>query len=196
MVINKKLFSGVGILLFVVAGAYFAIEQTTNQPIQISSRGIWGPEVLNISYLAEKSDTILIGRVSEVLPSKWDTPDGRRPRVLADEIIYTDAVIEVERYLKNPQSKSKIVVRTLGGTVGSDSMAVEDEANFKAGEMVFVFLTKEDPFALEIQPEHYRVVGWMHGKFRIEDGEAIREKLPPEHQQVPLKELEWRAQEG
>jgi hypothetical protein len=195
MMTNKKLFSGIGILLFVVAGAYFAIE-AMHQPVQISSSGIWGPEVLNVSYLAEKSDTIQIGKVIEILPSKWNTPDGKRPQILADEIIYTDAVIEVERYLKNPQSKSKIVVRTLGGTVGSDSMAVEDEASFKAGERVFVFLTKDDPFTLGIQPEHYRVVGWIHGKFRIEDGQAVREKLPPEYQQVPLKDLERMAQEG
>jgi len=190
MMKDKKLFSGIGILLFVVAGAYFTIGQTIHQPIQIRSNGIWGPEVLNISYLAEKSDAILIGKVSEVLPSKWDTPDGKRPRILADEIIYTDAVIEVERYLKNPQFKSKIVVRTLGGTIGRDSMEVENEANFKAGETVFVFLTKEDPFTLKIQPEHYRVVGEMYGKFRIEDGQAVREKLPADHQQIPLKDLE------
>jgi len=79
----------------------------------------------------------------------------------------------------------------LGGTVGEDTMVAEDEANFKSNEKVLVFLTTEDPFTATIGEMHYRVVGWMHGKFKLtEKGQAIRENVPPQHQIIPLQEIE------
>jgi len=49
------------------------------------------------------SDNIIIGEVSDILPSRWNTPDGKRPTIDSNStmlLIYTDANINVEESSK------------------------------------------------------------------------------------------------
>jgi hypothetical protein len=60
----------------------------------------------NHEELIEYSDTIVIGTVKEILPSRWNTKDGKHPGKPTaeldyfDDTIYTDIVISVDEYLK------------------------------------------------------------------------------------------------
>lgn len=184
--INKKLlYTGMVLSLIIVAG----IVKMNTEPITISSEGLWDAQVLNVSYLSKGSDIIVLGEVKEILPSKWTTTDGQKPSIIDDERIYTDVVIKIDEYLKNPQSAKEITVRTLGGTVGEVKMKNEDEAEFEPHEKVLLLLTTEDPFSKNIGEQHYRVTGWVHGKFKIINDHAIRPKLPQDQQDLPLQEV-------
>jgi hypothetical protein len=150
---------------------------------------MWDPIVLNNSYLAQESDVIVIGEVEEILPSRWTTEDGKKPVNFDDERIYTDVVIEVNEYLKNPQPTEEITVRTMKGEIGYDRIIYEDEAEFEHGEKVLLFLTLKDPDTKNIGGEHFRVRGMVHGKFTIVDGQAIRPEVIECYRTIPLQEL-------
>ncbi|MBN2487523.1 MAG: hypothetical protein JXA98_00690 [Methanosarcinaceae archaeon] len=138
--------------------------------------------VIEYTYedLTKYSDTILIGTVKEILPSKWNTIDGKRPdkprsEFGSDDLIYTDVVIEVTRYIKNPSSSNEVIVRVMGGMVGKDAMGVEDQPDFKPDEKVLLYLNEDTYPALQnLGPDHFVVTGSFQGKFSLtDDGNAI-----------------------
>ena len=132
--------------------------------------------------LSNRSDTIVIGTVKEILPSKWNSADGKQPNKAiteinpTEDIIYTDVVISVDEYLKKPLSSKELIVRVTGGTIGSSSMTTDDEASFNTGEKVLLYLMKDDNSATkDVGPEHFIVKGCLQGKFTLtDDGKAIR----------------------
>jgi len=126
------------------------------------------------------SDTIVTGTVKQILPSKWNTLDGKRPgedNVKGDQssFIYTDIVLSVDKYLKKPsesKESKEIIVRIVGGTIGADRVISEDEPSFKTGEKVLLYLTKD---TINVDSEHYLVTGSDQGKFILtDDGKAVR----------------------
>ena len=126
------------------------------------------------------SDMIVIGTVREILPSKWNTIDGKQPNksltklIPGVESIYTDIIISVDKYLKNPIVSQEVIVRTIGGTVGKVSMKSDVEARFKPDEKVLLYLSK-DTSPNTFSPEHFWVTGSLQGKFTLtDDGKAIR----------------------
>ncbi len=131
--------------------------------------------------LSNYSDTILIGTVKEILPSKWNTINGKQPNKPLTEIdhlndtIYTDIVINVDKYLKNSLSSKEVIVRSIGGTIGNVSMTSDAEPSFKTGEKVLIYLSKDaDPATKYIGPEHFIVTDFYEGKFTLtDDGKAI-----------------------
>ncbi|MFZ2500230.1 hypothetical protein [Methanosarcina sp.] len=136
---------------------------------------------LNHMELNNYSDTIIIGTVKEILPSKWNTADGKRP-ANTDEafspscLIYTDVVISIDEYLKNPLPSKEVTVRVWGGTVRNDNLMAEDEPSFETGEKVLLYLMKDSsPGTKDIAPEHFRVTGLLQGKYTLnDDGKATR----------------------
>lgn len=148
------------------------------------------PMIIGVSYeliylspedLANKSDLILIGSVKEILPARWNTPDGEQPEnVLEDlnwnDVIYRDVVVSVDDYLKNSLPSNEVVVRVLGGTVGNLGMDVEDEASFEPGEDVLLYLVEDtSPATKDLGPEHFRVTGISQGKYTLTgDGKAVK----------------------
>jgi hypothetical protein len=130
--------------------------------------------------LSNESDVILMGNIKEILPSKWNTPDGERPTdVIEDldhnDLIYTDIVVNVDQYLKNPFSEKEVIVRTIGGNDGYICMSVNYEPSFKTDEKVLLYL-RDDTYAAthDVGFEHFVVTGGMQGKFTLnDDGKAI-----------------------
>jgi hypothetical protein len=134
---------------------------------------------LNHTELSSHSDTIITGTVKEILPSKWNSVDGKRPdedvRFSPFNLIYTDIIISVDKYVKNPLSSKEIIVRVEGGTVGNDTLVTESEPAFQPGEKVLLYLMKDDsPGTKDIGPEHFIVTGCLQGKYTLTDGKAIR----------------------
>ena len=102
---------------------------------------------------------IVVGRVVEILPSIWTTPDGNRPANPFESVpdtyqIITPVVIELtqEPILKRPPPNvdtpigevkrgSRIVVGAFGGSVGPDSIATNNpSSHFEVDEEVIVML--------------------------------------------------------
>lgn len=133
----------------------------------------------NHTELSKRSSTIVIGTVKETLPSKWNTNDGQKsgPNVKfsPSNVIYTDIIINVDEYIKNPLSSKEVRVRVVGGKVGNDVLIADDEPTFQPGEKVLLYLMKDDnPSTQDIGPEHFIVTGRVQGKFTMtDDGNAI-----------------------
>ncbi|WP_440947841.1 hypothetical protein ACSAZL_06220 [Methanosarcina sp. T3] len=193
---TKNILAGTLFLFFVAGGILTFMDGKAAEPVTIYSEGQWDSRVLNNSYLANKSDVIVIGEVKEILPGKWTTANGKKPIIVDDERIYTDVIIGVEEYLKNPQLSEEITVRVMGGEVGEDRVIVTDEAEFEPGEKVLLFLTREDPFTEKLGGEHFRVTSWAHGKFKIVDDHAIRPKVMEGYRNISLQELREVIQES
>ena len=132
-------------------------------------------ERYSLEKLASMSDSVVIGEVTNVLPSKWNTPDGNKP--LNNDIpyvIYTDANIKIGEYLKGILSTKTITVRVLGGTVGQDRQDVEDQPSYVANEKVLIFLKKDnDSRTKDIGGEHLTTVGLVQGKISISQNNDI-----------------------
>jgi len=151
-----------------------------NNDMPLYSKSSASLPLLGSEELSNYSDTIVIGTVKEINPSKWNSINGKRPDGIdsfsLENLIYTDITISVEKYLKNPSSAKEITVRLDGGTVGNDTLETDYEPTFKSGEKVLLFLTKDVTIGTSnIEPKHLRVTGCMQGKFTLtDDGKAVR----------------------
>lgn len=155
------------------------LENSSNEPID------FGICIDFIPYtheeLKDNSDTIVMGTVKEKLPPRWNTADGKKPNKLLnkieypDDIIYTDIVISVDEYLKNPLSSRELIVRVTGGTVGDFSMTTDADPLFNTSEKVLLYLSKDESSSTgNIGPEHFIVTDFYRGKYTLtEDGKAI-----------------------
>lgn len=130
--------------------------------------------------LRDYSDTIVIGTVKEILPPRWNTMDGNHPNKSLTEldyndIIYTDIIISVDKYLKNPLSSGEVTVRITGGTIGNVSMSTDADPSFNTSEKVLLYLNRDDnPATKDISPEHFVVLDFHRGKYTLTDeGKAI-----------------------
>jgi len=123
--------------------------------------------LLKIKDMTLKADVILIGRVESVTHHTATYEDVPK--------MHRKVKVTVERYLKNPQDSSEVVILVLGATIGSTSMWVEDQPSFENSERVLVFL-RANPLFLQTNPRgYYQVLGGYPGKFTIESGLAVNE---------------------
>ncbi|WP_319506076.1 hypothetical protein [uncultured Methanolobus sp.] len=136
---------------------------------------------LDFNGLNEKSETILIGTVKEILPSKWNTPDGKRPAKLINDFgpndtMYTDVVISVEQYLQNPLNNKEVIIRVEGGEDEYTIMDVDYEPSFVLNERVLLYLDEDiSPLLKDEGQQHYVVTGLYQGKFTLNGkGMAVR----------------------
>jgi len=126
---------------------------------------------LTLNDLVKKSDSVIIGKVVDIFPSRqvdwepWDT------------MIITDVVIEVERSPYSHSHSPYVAVTVRGGRVGDMGMWVEDEAIFNLGEEVVLFLYQMES---DITPPegfdsavYFRVTGGRQGKLGYGGSQAI-----------------------
>lgn len=134
---------------------------------------------MSIKDMTHKADVILIGRVESVTHHLSTFEDIPKPfgalNVTVIPQMHRKVKVTVERYLKNPQDSSEVVIIVLGATIGKTTMWVEDQPSFENSERVLVFL-KANPWFLQANPEdYYQVLGCFQGKFTIESGLAVNE---------------------
>jgi len=137
---------------------------------------------LNFTELNQQSELIITGTVKEILPSKWNTHDGKRRVDVIEDIpendtMYTDIIIMVDQCLKGSLEDQEIRVRTMGGEDDIVIIEWEDEPSFKDNEKVLLYLCEDTyPVTKDIDPKHYVITGSFLGKFTLtDDGLAIRE---------------------
>ena len=142
-------------------------EKTPVTVISSSSEGIM--EKFNLQKLVSMSDSIVVGKVTEVFQSEWNTPDGKKPmNNRTSNSIYTDVNIKVLEYIRNPLDTTAITVRVLGGIVGLDGLNIEDQPSYSQGETVLLFLKKDDdPRTKDIGDKHFVTAGLAQGKISI-----------------------------
>jgi hypothetical protein len=152
-----------------------AVEDVDNATGKINIAVSGELEFLSYEDLSDRSDIILIGTVKEIFPSKWNTADGTRPTddiydLGLHDVLYTDVIISVGGYLKNPLPEKEVIVRIQGGSDGYVSIDVEDESSFSPGERVFLYLNNDTwADAKDFGPEHFVVTGASQGKFTLTD---------------------------
>ena len=134
----------------------------------------------NITTLENGSDLIVLGKVKEILPSRWNTDDGKMHLKKGDSIdflnytMYTDIVIQVDKYFKGETDQKTVTVRVEGGEDEYTTITVDYEPNFYKGEKVLLFLMKDDePRYMHIGPTHYIVSGLTQGKFSLDSNGNI-----------------------
>jgi hypothetical protein len=127
---------------------------------------------LTIRDLILHSDAIVIGTVTDILPAKRGVlPDGI-------PIIYTDVIVQVDRYLYGEPKSELIAIQVWGGRIGDIVMLAEDEPVFTLGEDILAFLVRprwEVASPDGIDPlSYYLVTGACLGKFSYRCGIACR----------------------
>jgi len=133
-------------------------------------------EKYDIKKLISMSDNIIIGDVSEVLPSMWNTPDGKRAPNDSGEglFIYTDAKIKIGESLKGSLDKDTVVIRVLGGIVEPQGQFSEDQPTYQTNEKVLVFLKKDsNPKTKDVGIEHMTTTGLIQGKISISQNNEV-----------------------
>jgi len=117
----------------------------------------------------EHSDTIVIGKVTDILPARW----GKNPM---GEIIYQDVIVQTERYLYGEPESEFIAVCVWGGKVGDTYMITDSEPLFTVGERTLLCLHRPPEEFMETVPEgidprsYYRVTASIPGKYDFKDG--------------------------
>jgi hypothetical protein len=110
---------------------------------------------LNMEQLVQRADLIVQGQVESVY-SRWD--EARR-------LIFTYVSIRVDESLKGSAPQS-VVIRQIGGSVGTIQMSVAGVPQFRSGEMTVVFLKRQDDST-------FQVVGMNQGLYQIDENFAV-----------------------
>jgi hypothetical protein len=113
-----------------------------------------------------RSEAMVIGTVTDILPAKRGVVPGEIP------IIYTDVILEVDRYLFGEPESKRIAVRVWGGRIGNTIMLDDNAAVFTLGEHIVGFLFRA-PYEV-VPPDgidalsYYEVSCGCLGKFAYE----------------------------
>lgn len=172
---NRKRFKWLIVIAIIAVGVgYLAIAKPT-----IIKGGMNGMlEIKSLEELVNDSSLIIIGVVEEQKPSKKDL-DSDNPDV---EFVYTEYVINVERYLLSKGiNDDKVTIKVLGGKVDFTDYVVEESPSFKVNDRVLLLLDNKPDGLFK---GSWYVVGWRQGAYNLVDGIAynqfLRERDMPE----------------
>jgi hypothetical protein len=145
-------------------------------------KGIMGASgsfpAMTLEELIKHSDTIVIGKVADILPAK----KGKDPRGIIPEIIYQDVIVQAERYLYGEPESEFVAIRVLGGKVGDTYFISDVDPEFTVGEEVLLFLYHPQTRFIQNVPEGidsrsiYKVTASIPGKYEFRDGIATSYK--------------------
>ncbi len=153
------------------APAPSSTDLVSSKPIVLPGDKVMGGSAavvnFNLEDLIKHSKTAVIGKVTEILPPKKyeDSPS-------RGFIIYTDVVIQAERYLYGSPKTDRFAIRVDGGRIGDVVMVAEEAPEFFLGEECIVFLTRSvhNYTAPEgFTNDNYYIV-WAAAKYNIRDG--------------------------
>jgi hypothetical protein len=108
---------------------------------------------ISLEELTDGADFILIGAVTNI------------QSLMVGEDIVTDMTVLVEQNIKDNIGAGAITVRKKGGTVGDDTLGVEDEARFARSQRVLLFL--------KMSGGVFEVFGRSLGKFTLENNQVL-----------------------
>ncbi len=95
--------------------------------------------VRNFEEIIYRSYTIIEGTIVDILPPKWSNNSTSTDK---KNVICTDILVKVNKIYKNLDKETEyITIRTVGGTIGRDSMGSPDEYKFSLYDKGIIFLT-------------------------------------------------------
>ncbi|WNY27653.1 hypothetical protein [Methanolapillus ohkumae] len=104
------------------------------------------------------SDFVIHGKVREILPALWNTPDGQAPSSEdSDYYIFHDVIIEIDDVYKGKlnNEQNEIHVRKIGGVI-ENTRCRTMTPDYQKGQEVILFLNKDTiPLTSKNEPEHY-----------------------------------------
>jgi hypothetical protein len=110
---------------------------------------------LNLQQLAQRADLIVQGQVQSIY-TQWDA--GRH-------LVFTYISIRVDESFKG-ESRQSVLIRQVGGTVGTIQMSIAGVPQFKSGETAIVFLKRQDDGT-------FQIVGMNQGLYEIVEDFAV-----------------------
>jgi hypothetical protein len=137
--IRGRSWIGVALMLALLAAPAFATTVTK----------------LNLAQLVKRADLIVQGQVQSVY-TQWDAEQ---------HLVFTFISIRVDESLKGGNRQS-VLIRQVGGTVGTVQMSIAGVPQFKSGEMAIVFLKRQDDST-------FQVVGMNQGLYEIVEDFAV-----------------------
>ena len=146
---------------------------------------------LNLEQLVQRADLIVQGHVESVY-CQWD--EVRR-------LVFTYISIRVDEPIKGERRQS-VLIRQIGGTVGTIQMSIAGVPQFTSGEMAIVFLKHQDDST-------FQVVGMSQGLYKIVENFAVSNVFgvdlidgrtgeitkPPIGGRAPLEQLKTKIRE-
>jgi hypothetical protein len=110
---------------------------------------------LNLEQLVKRADIIVQGQVQSVY-SQWDEER---------HLVFTYVSIRVDESIKGSNRRS-VLIRQVGGTVGTVQMSIAGVPQFRTGEAAIVFLKHQDDST-------FQVVGMSQGLYEVVEDYAI-----------------------
>jgi hypothetical protein len=104
----------------------------------------------SVEQLTDKSTEVVRAKVVRQVAAREPGPAG----------IYTRTTLKILEVLKGPAS-GELVVRQAGGTLGTESVELVGDAEFRDGEQVLAFLDCR-------RGDHCTLIGLSQGKFHLE----------------------------
>ena|GEM_PF-7078013 len=116
----------------------------------------------------ERSALIVWGRVQSQITRKIG------PR----QYIATDSTLTIRRIFKGKILTNTLMVRCLGGRIGTQTAHVAGAGQLAVGEEVLVFLEAARPLPWQLHPTHYYLTGMAYGLWKM--------RWSPMHRQYQL----------
>lgn len=135
---------------------------------------------LSKSELIGSSDIIIKGTVKEILPSIWSNQDFKKGDKIRN-ILTTDINIEIKNIYKGiPYDNNNIIVRIETGHDGNTTYISDGYPEFKPGEKVILFLSKDESDIADTSANYYVLTGMLQGKFLLKNSTSDDEEYSSE----------------
>ncbi len=118
-------------------------------------------ELADLQKLTQRAEIIVVGRCTAI-KSAWNAKR---------TLISTYVSYDVEETIKGDLRDQPIVIKTLGGTVGSITQMMVGGPTFEVRERALLFLTASD------EPATFRIQGLPRGKLRIYSDSRTGERV-------------------
>jgi len=145
---RKILFMALIAFLGTIGLALVIGDNSSHEPLIIRESGTY--RKLSIDEKIREAEIIIIGELKTVLPSRWDSDDGKGPQVVtpqsifeADLSIFTDSLLLVNELLKGEVDDQGIIrVRSFSGEADNVRWVDNSQPAFEHGQTYLLFLKK------------------------------------------------------
>jgi hypothetical protein len=170
------------------------IAPTTPTPAEPCIKFSVGDGLPSVELQARTAQVIAIVTVREILPARWDTPDGLRPPDACREAgppyhgIFRPVWVEVERYLRGEEPGTTLLLQWEGGEIGQDRLGPNQidgyvMDGFRPGSRMVVFASPDPQrttrIGTRIWSAPYRYAIAPDGTVMVRERDSFRRRTIP-----------------
>lgn len=153
-------------------------SEPLNEPLVITEYG--SHRQLSIDEKIAEAEVIVIGDVKTVLPSRWDSINGKRPEVITsksifedDLSIFTDTLFLIQDVLKGDiKEKDVLRVRSFSGEIDDVKWEDRSQPSFKDKQIFLLFLKQNKGPTSNIDPGAYMSINGISAVYSVSGGIA------------------------